>query len=164
MAATAALEVQMLVCVSLRHTCYSCTKALKDFWRTSEGLLRDFWRTSEGLVKDFWGTSEGLLKEGLLKDFLRTFNFRFYGLPNLLVYKLQPPGLPDLFSVDYSYPNSIKSLAHSASSFSFWVEHSEELWRQVQTNVTIGWFSIGFLWLNIHHQKQKQLFLENVLK
>ena len=61
LAATAALEVQMLVCVCVCvcvcHTCYNCT-----------GLLQDFWRTSEGLLKDFWGTSEGL-----------------YGLQNLLV-------------------------------------------------------------------------------
>ena len=28
LAATAALEVQMLVCVSVCHTCYNCTKAL----------------------------------------------------------------------------------------------------------------------------------------
>ena len=28
LALTAALEVQMLVCVSVRHTCYNCTKAL----------------------------------------------------------------------------------------------------------------------------------------
>ena len=68
LAATAALEVQMLVCVSVRHTCYNCTKALnfkvfrlKDFYRTSKGLLKDFWRTSEGLLENFWRTSEGLL-------------------------------------------------------------------------------------------------------
>ena len=41
-----ALEVQMsvclCVCVCVRHTCYSCTELLQDFWRTSEGLLKDF--------------------------------------------------------------------------------------------------------------------------
>ena len=49
LAATAALEVQMLVCVFVCHTCYNCTKALnfkvfrlKDFCRTSSGLLKDF--------------------------------------------------------------------------------------------------------------------------
>ena len=67
LAATAALEVQMLVCLSVclcvRHTCYNCT-----------GLLKDFQRTSKGLPKDF----------GL------------YGLQNLVVYKSQPPGLRDL--------------------------------------------------------------------
>ena len=49
LAATAALEVQMSVCVSVCHTCYNCTKALnfkvirlKDFCRTFEGLLKDF--------------------------------------------------------------------------------------------------------------------------
>jgi len=31
LAATVALEVQMLVCVSVRHTWCNCTKALKDF-------------------------------------------------------------------------------------------------------------------------------------
>ena len=40
LAATAALEVQMLVCVSVCHTCYNCTKALKFL------VLKDFWMTS----------------------------------------------------------------------------------------------------------------------
>ena len=57
----------MLVCESVRHTCYNYT-----------GLLKDFWRISKGLPNDF----------GL------------YGLQNLLVYKLQPPGLRDLFLID----------------------------------------------------------------
>ena len=65
LAATAALEVQMLVCLCV---CVSVTlaTAVQDFWRTpknSKGLQRtpkDFWRTSEGLLKDFWRTSEGL--------------------------------------------------------------------------------------------------------
>ena len=82
LAATAALEVQMLVCVSV---CLSVTLAttvlkLKTVF-SSEGLLKDFWRTSGGLLKDFW----------------RTLDFRLYGLQNLIVYKSQPPGLPDLF-------------------------------------------------------------------
>ena len=57
LAATEALEVQMLVHVSVCHTCYNCTKALnfrvfrlKDFWRTFEGLIH---RTYEGFKKNF---------------------------------------------------------------------------------------------------------------
>ena len=97
LAATAALEVQMLVCVFvcvshllqqywtfaglLQDFCRTSQELLKVFWRTSgtsQGLLKDFWRTFEGLLKDFWRTSEGLLKdcwktsEGHLKDFWRT--------------------------------------------------------------------------------------------
>ena len=61
LAATAALEVQMLVCLCVCHTCYKGTKALNfQFFR-----LKDFDRTSGGLLKDFG----------------------FYGLQNLLVYK-----------------------------------------------------------------------------
>ena len=64
LAATAALEVQMLVCLCVCHTCYKGTKALNfQFFR-----LKDFDRTSGGLLKDFG----------------------FYGLQNLLVYKSQP--------------------------------------------------------------------------
>ena len=86
LAATAALEVQMLVClcVCASHMLqlhWTSAGLLKDFWgllRTSDGLLKDFWRTSKGLLKDFWRISEELLKdfwrtsEGLLKDFWRT--------------------------------------------------------------------------------------------
>ena len=42
LAGTAALEVQMLVCVCVHHTCYNCTGLLKDLLRTSEGILKDF--------------------------------------------------------------------------------------------------------------------------
>ena len=52
LAATAALEGQMLVHVSV------CLSHLLQLYWTSAGLLKDFSRTSEGL-----GTSEGLLKD-----------------------------------------------------------------------------------------------------
>ena len=44
----AALEVQMLVCLSV-CVCVTLATTVLDFCRTSEGLLR----TSEGLLKDF---------------------------------------------------------------------------------------------------------------
>ena len=49
LAATAALEVQMSVCVCV---CVSVTlaTAVLHFWRTSEELLKDFQRTSKGLL------------------------------------------------------------------------------------------------------------------
>ena len=64
LAATAALEVQMSVSV-----CVFVTLATAVLQQT--GLLKDFQRTSKGLLKDF----------GLMKD------FGLYGLQNLLVYK-----------------------------------------------------------------------------
>ena len=48
LAATAALEVQMLVCLCVCHTCYNCTGLLQDFCWTSAGL-KDFQRTSKRL-------------------------------------------------------------------------------------------------------------------
>ena len=78
LAATAALEVQMLVCL-----CVCVSHLLQLYW-TSEGLLKDFRETSKGSLKDLWRTSKGLPKD-----------FRLYSLQNL--YKSQPPGLRDLF-------------------------------------------------------------------
>ena len=73
LAAIAALEVQMSVCLSvtLATTALDFQRTFKDIQRS----LKDFQRTLKGLPKDF----------GL------------YGLQNLLVYKSQPPGLQDLF-------------------------------------------------------------------
>ena len=45
LASTAALDVQMLVCV-----CITLATTLMDFWRTSKRLPKD----SEGLSKDYW--------------------------------------------------------------------------------------------------------------
>ena len=53
LAATAALEVQKLVCVSVCVSVTLATTVLKEFWRTSKGLLTDFQRTSWGLLKEF---------------------------------------------------------------------------------------------------------------
>ena len=60
------LNVSLFVRLSVCHTCYNCSKALnfkvfrlKDFCRTSAGLLKDS-QTPEGLLKDFQWTSEGL--------------------------------------------------------------------------------------------------------
>ena len=50
LAATEALEVQMLVHVFFRHTCYKCTGLLIDFWGPSEGLPKDFWMTLDFMV------------------------------------------------------------------------------------------------------------------
>ena len=91
----------VLVC----HTCYNCTKALnfqvfrlKDFCRTSEGLLKDFCRISAGLRQDFWRTSERLLK-----DFWWILDCTLYGLQN--DYKSQPPGLRDLLFIYFTTTN-----------------------------------------------------------
>ena len=58
LAATAALEVQMLVCVFVCHTCYNCTGLPKDFQgypKEFEGLPKDSQRTSQGLWT-LWST------------------------------------------------------------------------------------------------------------
>ena len=79
LAATAALEVQMSVCLCVRHTFYSCTT----FWRTSAGLLKDFCRTSEGPLQEL------RISKGLPKDFQRTLDF--------IVYKIFTSRSPHVF-------------------------------------------------------------------
>ena len=86
LAATAALEVQMSVCLCVCHTCYNSTGLLQDFCRTSTGLLKDlldFWLSDFRLL-DFWLSTFGLSDfrtfEGFLKNFWRTFDFRLQNL------------------------------------------------------------------------------------
>ena len=55
LAATAALEVQMLVCVCV-HLSVTLATAVQDFCRTFAGVLKYLQRTSKGLPKDFQRT------------------------------------------------------------------------------------------------------------
>ena len=96
LAATAALEVQMLVrvcvcvCVTLVTTVLKL-EALKFLdCRTSEGLLKDFWRISEGLSKDFQRT-----------------------------YKSQPPGLRDLLETDVT-----NNQINTTNTFNAWAQEA----------------------------------------